>query len=155
MENLVRNPILFRFFLLQKLPLAFLAGLRVKRYDEQACEVSLRYSYLTKNPFKSIYFAALAMAAEMSTGLPALLLIRKSNVAVSMLVTQLTARYSKKARGRIFFRFEDITAMDARIQKTAQTGEGVSFTAISRGFDEQGDEVAVFEIEWSFKRYSR
>lgn len=155
MENLVRNPVLFRFFLLQKLPLAYLAGLRVKRYDEQACEVSLRYSYLTKNPFKSIYFAALAMAAEMSTGLPALLLIRKSNVAVSMLVTQLTARYSKKARGKIFFRFDAILAMDAIIQKTAQSEEGVSFTAISRGFDELGDEVALFEIEWSFKRYNR
>lgn len=155
MENLVRNPVLFRFFLLQKLPLAYLAGLRVKRYDEQACEVSLRYGYLTKNPFKSIYFAALAMAAEMSTGLPALLLIRKSNVAVSMLVTQLTARYSKKARGKIFFRFDAIAAMEAQIQKTAQTGEGVSFTAVSRGFDELGDEVAVFEIEWSFKRYGR
>lgn len=155
MENLVRNPVLFRFFLLQKLPLAYLAGLRVKRYDEQACEVSLRYGYLTKNPFKSIYFAALAMAAEMSTGLPALLLIRKSNVAVSMLVTQLTARYSKKARGKIFFRFDAIPAMDAIIQKTAQSGEGVSFTAISRGFDALGDEVAVFEIEWSFKRYGR
>lgn len=155
MENLVRNPVLFRFFLLQKLPLAYLAGLRVKRYDEQACEVSLRYGYLTKNPFKSIYFAALAMAAEMSTGLPALLLIRKSNVAVSMLVTQLTARYSKKARGKIFFRFDAIPAMDAIIQKTAQSGEGVSFTAVSRGFDELGDEVAVFEIEWSFKRYNR
>lgn len=155
MENLVRNPVLFRFFLLQKLPLAYLAGLRVKRYDEQACEVSLRYGYLTKNPFKSIYFAALAMAAEMSTGLPALLLIRKSNVAVSMLVTQLTARYSKKARGKIFFRFDAMASMEAQIQKTAQTGEGVSFTAVSRGFDELGDEVAVFEIEWSFKRYNR
>lgn len=155
MENLVRNPVLFRFFLLKKLPLAYLAGLRVKRYDEQACEVSLRYGYLTKNPFKSIYFAALAMAAEMSTGLPALLLIRKSNVAVSMLVTQLTARYSKKARGKIFFRFDATATMEAQIQKTAQTGEGVSFTAVSRGFDELGDEVAVFEIEWSFKRYNR
>lgn len=92
--------------LLRILPLAFLAGLRLERVDQQACYVRLKYSYLTQNPFRSIYFAALAMAAEMCSGLPALLYLRRSKVNSSMLVTEMTSVYHKKAIGVIAFKFE-------------------------------------------------
>src|SRR5437773_1785553 len=57
-----------RAFLWWKLPLAAIAGLRVRRLDAGACEVTVPFKWLTQNPFKSLYFAAHAMAAEMSTG---------------------------------------------------------------------------------------
>ena len=57
------------------LPLAAFAGLRVVRLDEAACAVRLPGGWRTQNPFRSTYFAAQAMAAEMSTGAPALVLL--------------------------------------------------------------------------------
>jgi hypothetical protein len=152
MEKLVRNPFLFRLFLIRKLPLAWMAGLRVVQYDQTACEIGLRYGYWTQNPFRSIYFAALAMAAEMSTGLPALLLLRASGKSASMLVTGLEASYGKKAVGKIRFRFDQMEGMQAAIQQALTTGEGVVFKAQSIGTNSQGEEVARFQISWSFKR---
>ncbi len=152
MKQLVRNPFIFRLFLIRKLPLAWLAGLKVLQYNDTVCEIGLRYGYWTQNPFRSIYFAAMAMAAEMSTGLPALLLLRAKGKPASMLVTGLQASYGKKAVGKIRFRFEQITGMKAAIDQALQSGEGVVFKAVSIGTNSQGEEVARFEISWSFKK---
>jgi len=152
MEKLMRNPFLFRFFLMRKLPLAWLAGLKVVQYDKTTCEIGVQYGHWTQNPFRSIYFAAMAMAAEMSTGLPALLLLRESGKPASMLVTNLEASYGKKAVGKIRFRFQQLPEMKAAIDHTLATGEGVVFKAESIGTNSQGEEVARFQITWSFKR---
>ena len=47
-------------------------SIKVEKVDEQASAISVRYSWFSKNPFKSIYFACLAMAAEMASGVLAL-----------------------------------------------------------------------------------
>src|SRR5436190_24343395 len=70
-----------------RLPLAAFAGLRVTRLDAGGAEVRLPAGWKTQNPFRSTYFAAQAMAAEMSTGAPALLFIQESGKPVSSLVT--------------------------------------------------------------------
>ena len=53
------NPIFFKLFLILKLPLAFLAGVKLKFLNDTQSTVQIKYNYLNKNPFKSIYFAAL------------------------------------------------------------------------------------------------
>ena len=53
------NPIFFKLFLILKLPLAFLAGVKLKFLNETQSTVQLKYNCLNKNQFKSIYFAAL------------------------------------------------------------------------------------------------
>ena len=144
------SPFLFRLLLLKMLPLGFLAGLQLLRSDEQACYIGLRYSYLTKTPFRSVYFAAQAMAAEMSTGLPALLYLRANKSNTSMLVTDFEARYFKKAVGKIQFRFDDVAALQQAINQAG--AEGTQFLAISRGYNAQNDCVAEMRVSWSFKK---
>ena len=144
------SPFLFRLMLLKLLPLGFLAGLKLLQIDSQACVIGLKYSYLTQNPFRSIYFAAQAMAAEMSTGLPALLHLRASKSNTSMLVTDFEARYFKKAVGKIQFRFEEVAALQQAIDDAGS--EGTQFLAISRGFNAQNECVAEMRVRWSFKK---
>ena len=67
--QIITNPIKFRFFLFTKLPAAFFAGLRIHHFDANTCVVRIRYSWFSMNPFKSIYFAVEAMAAEMCSGM--------------------------------------------------------------------------------------
>ena len=76
------------------LPAAF-AGLRIDEFDAGKCAVSLPYGWRTQNPFRSIYFAAQCMAAELSTGALAMLAIQSSNESVSMLVTNMSASFGK------------------------------------------------------------
>ena len=134
------------------LPLAAFAGLRVVRLDETACAVRLPGGWRTQNPFRSTYFAAQAMAAEMSTGAPALVLLKDATASVAMLVVGLRVAYTKKLVGPGVFTFEDVAGMKAAIDRAAASGEPVAFGARSVGRDPAGDVVAEFEVTWSFKR---
>ncbi|HEX4386126.1 MAG TPA: DUF4442 domain-containing protein, partial [Myxococcales bacterium] len=137
------------------LPLAAFAGLRVRRLDETGAEVSLPAGWKTQNPFGSTYFAAQAMAAEMSTGAPMLWFIEQSGVKVSSLVTNISAKFTKKAVSEARFVFKDGAAMRAAISEAVVTGEPRTFTARSVGTQRDGSEVAEFEVTWSFKKKQR
>src|ERR1700710_1814112 len=93
----LKNPFLFRGFMLAKLPLALVAGLRVRELDTGRCAVTVPYGWRTTNPFRSTYFAALSMAAELSTGGLAMLATEMSGEPVALLIVQLTASFGKKA----------------------------------------------------------
>jgi hypothetical protein len=148
------NPLGIRALLWSKLPLAAFAGLRVRRLDENGAEVSLPAGWKTQNPFGSTYFAAQAMAAEMSTGAPALWFIEQSGVKVSSLVTGIAAQFTRKATSEARFVFSDGAGMRAAIDKAVQTGEPVIYKAHSIGTQRDGTQVADFTIEWSFKKKS-
>ena len=152
--QLVKHPVKFRMFLLLKLPSAFFCGVRVKYISKDKAEVTVPYKWLSQNPFKSTYFACLAMAAEMSTGLLAMTSTYKSSPAVSMLVTGLQAAYHKKATGITTFTCEDGAAIAGVVTAAIQGGEGKTFKARSVGRNKEGEIVAEFFIEWSFKAKS-
>ena len=151
----VTHPVLFRLFSLKDIPMLLLAGIRVKEVDEEHALTTLKLGYLNKNPFRSIYFACQAMAAEASTGVLAMIYVYGADPKVSMLVTGMKASFSKKAVGRIYFTSLDGKKIADAIEETQRTGEGVTINAISIGKDEQGDTVAEFMFEWSFRRKQR
>jgi acyl-coenzyme A thioesterase PaaI-like protein len=151
-KTVLTNPLGFRALLWSKLPLAAFAGLRVRRLDENGAEVTLPAGWKTQNPFGSTYFAAQAMAAEMSTGAPALWFIEQSGANVASLVTGISARFNKKATSKAHFVFADGKEMRAAIDQAAKSGEPVLFTARSIGTQGDGTQIAEFAVEWSFRK---
>ena len=149
--QLIKHPIKFPVFLLLKLPSAFFAGVRVKYISKERTEVTVPYKWFSQNPFKSTYFACLAMAAEMSTGLLGMMWTYKRNPAVSILVIGLEANYFKKATGTITFFCEDGIAISNVIADAIKSGEGKSIKVKSTGRNNDGEIVAEFFITWSFK----
>jgi hypothetical protein len=148
----VTSGFLFSLFSLKELPMVFLAGIRVKELDEEHSVTTVKHGYLTKNPFGSLYFACLAMAAELSSGVIAMMHVKDANPKVSMLVTGTRAEFRKKAKGKISFICADGKKIAAVIAETQNTGEGVTVEVKAIGKDEQGDVVAEFIFVWSFKR---
>lgn len=146
----VLNPLNLRLFMWRSLPMAALAGLRLREFTAERATVSLKLSYLTKNPFRSIYFACLSMAAEMASGIQALMHVSTGG-AVSMLVVQMEAEFTKKAVGTVAFTSEDGAAIARAIAESRATGVGRTVVATSTGRDEAGDVVAVFRVTWSFR----
>jgi acyl-coenzyme A thioesterase PaaI-like protein len=146
------NPLTIRALLWSKLPLAAFASLRVTRLDESGAEVALPAGWKTQNPFGSIYFAAQAMAAEMSTGVPALWFIEQSGANVASLVTGISARFDKKATSKAHFVFAGGKEMRGAIDQAVQSGEPVVFTARSIGTQGDGTQIAEFAVEWSFRK---
>jgi hypothetical protein len=137
------------------LPLAAFAGLKIERMDDVSCAVRLPGGWRTQNPFRSTYFAAQCMAAEMSTGAPALALVADAPASLAMIVVGLRATYSRKIVGPSVFTFEDVPAMRAVVERAAAGDEAQTFTARSSGRNNAGEVCAEFEINWSFKRRTR
>lgn len=149
--RITRHPIRFRLFLLAKLPSAYFSGVRVVQATEDSCSVSVPYKWFSQNPFRSTYFACLAMAAEMSTGLLSMAHVYKRKPAVSMLVTGLEAKYFKKATGITVFTCEEGNAIREAIELAVATGNGQTIKTTSIGKNVQGEIVAEFMITWSYK----
>lgn len=154
-QKTIKNPILFRLYLLTKLPSAFFAGLKVTHLDADTCTVTVPYKWFTRNPFRSTYFACLAMAAEMSTGALVMSQLYKRSPSVSMLVIHLEAGYFKKATGRTHFQCTDGPLIRDAIQKAIATGESQTIRARSAGANANSDLIAEFYITWSFKVKSK
>jgi hypothetical protein len=149
--QMVRSSFRLKLFFLKSLPMAFLAGLRIPQAGKEEASVSVSMGYLTKNPFRSIYFACLSMAAELSTGVLAMNAIEQSGAKFSVLVTGLKAEFTKKAVGQITFKSCDGEAMITTVQKCLKNKDAGTCTAISIGTNETGETVAEFNITWSFK----
>ena len=148
----MKHPVKFRMFLFLKLPSAFFSGVRIKDIDEEKCVVTVPYKWFSQNPFRSTYFACLAMAAEMSTGTLGLMHVFKRTPAVSMLVINLEANYFKKAIGITTFTCNDGLVIQQTIENAIANGEAQTIKAKSVGVNEAGEIVAEFFITWSFKK---
>lgn len=148
---LLKSPWKLKLFMLSKLPMGVLAGLKIVEITEDKAIVSIRYGYFTKNPFQSVYFACLAMAGELASGALGLVQTQGKKPNISMLVVSMEAQFHKKAKGLIKFECLDGNLIKAAVEKTKATGEGVTVVATSTGKDVQGQVVATFHITWSFK----
>ena len=147
---MVNRPLLMRFFLFWKLPMAWFAGIGVKYCDAQKAVVRLPYCWRSQNPFRSTYFAAQCAAGELSTGLLALAQLQEQP-PVSMLVTNIEAEFFKKAANTLLFTCEDGDAFTATIDKALQSGAPQLFVAQSTGRLPDGEIACVLKISWSFK----
>jgi Domain of unknown function (DUF4442) len=141
----------FNTFMFFKLPSAFWCGVRVKSINQSQCVVSVKHRWVNQNPFKSMYFAVQAMAAELSTGALLISKIKDSGKNISMLVANNKSNFTKKATGRITFTCNDGHLLNDAIQKTIATGEGQTFWMKSIGMNEKSEQVSEFDFEWSIR----
>jgi len=131
--------------------MALLAGLRVTELDTKHAVVTVPYKPLNKNPFKSMYFAVMSMAAELSSGIQAIAHVKDAPKPISMLVLNMQASFTKKARTRVKFVCNDGDKIAKAITESLKTGEGKTVEVDSTGYDTSGDVVATFQFTWTFK----
>ena len=150
-KNIITNSIQFKFFLLSKLPAAFFAGLAIQEFSTKKSVVRVKHSWLTQNPFRSMYFAVEAMAAEMASGMLVFGQVYKRQPAISMLVVKMEVDFVKKATGIILFTCDEGEKIQEQINQSIQDGEAKTFVCTSTGKNELNETVAVFNITWSVK----
>ena len=131
-------------------------GVRVRSLTTDRSDVTVPYGWRSQNPFRSIYFAAQAAAAEMSTGVLAMLALQGKG-EISMLVANLEAEFTKKANKKTTFTCTEGHLFFEAVERTLLTGEGQTVTVTSIGTqpnDQAGGEpiiVSKFRITWTFK----
>lgn len=145
------SPYKLNLFLFLKLPNAWFSGVRLKELSNNHAVSSVKHRWINQNPFKSMYFAVQAMAAELVTGVLVMQAIQKSDKKISMLVAQNTSEFTKKATGRIHFTCQQGHEIEAVIQKCISTGEGQKIWLESVGMNENNEVVSTFKFEWTLK----
>ena len=138
-------------FMLLKLPLAYIGGVRVKTLSEEQATVKIKHKWMNQNPFKSMFWAAQGMAAEMSTGVLIMKAIEDSKENVSMLVIHQQANFYKKATGKIIFTCKGGSEINKAIKMSKINKEGQVVQLITEGKNEDGVVVSKFNFEWSLK----
>lgn len=148
------KPALLRAYFLAKLPLASFAGLKVKVLDGERCEATVPFGWMTQNPFGSIYFAALTMAAELSCAGLALMAARSAPEPVSVLPIGISGSFEKKATALTTFTCTDGKKLFDAVNRALETGESVTVDTPTVGTMPDGTIASRFVFTWSFKKKS-
>jgi hypothetical protein len=148
-KNLL-NPIKFRFFQWKRLPSLAFWRVKVQRCTPDESAIAIPYRWLTQNPFRSTYFAALSGAAELSTGVLAMIAL-EGRGSISMLITGMEGSFIKKAKTTTTFICKEGHAIREAVQRAVDTGEGQVIKVCSEGYNKDGQLVARFYFTWSFK----
>ncbi|HRG58019.1 MAG TPA: DUF4442 domain-containing protein [Bacteroidia bacterium] len=149
--NAANSVFKFRSLMFFQIPLIWFSGIKVRVFERNSCQIKLPFTRRTKNPFRSVYFAAQCMAAELSTGLMVMAETLESGKKCSMLVTNMQANFVKKADQDIVFTCEPNEIIMNAIQNSIASNEPVKFSLKSVGKMQDGMVVAEFEFEWSLK----
>ncbi len=147
----LKNPLLAHMHFLRRLPTAWWWGLQVKTVEPSHAEVVVPYSWRTKNPFRSIYFAALVGAGELATGLLALRAL-EGQVPVSMWVVRQEAEFVRKAVTSVVFSCTQGREVARAIHQAINGDKAQTIRMMATGRDQKGEVVASVWITWYFKK---
>lgn len=144
----------FRLYLFTQLPMGFIAGLRVKNLSPEKCITTVPFKWLTKNPFRSMYFAVQSMAAELSTASTCLLAVTGKKPSIAFIIVDCKANFLKKATSKVYFTCEDAGKAFCAVEKCIESKEAETATFHTVGKMADGTVVSEFEFTWSFKQRS-
>jgi len=145
------NQLKYTFFLFFQLPSAFFCGVRLKYLDSFKSIVSINHSWFNKNPFKSIFWAAQGMAAELTTGSLIKNAIKESGVNVSYLVIENKSSFYKKATGKIIFECNQGKELQDLFNSFDKDNNKAIIELKSIGTDSNNIKVSEFSFTWSLK----
>ena len=113
------------------------------------CEPSRRLAH--QNPFKSTYWAAQGMAAEMASGVIPMAYVRAANVPIRMILAGVSGNFVKMCKGPSTFTCKVQDQVKKAMQETLTSGQSVQCNLMSVGRDSTGDTVSEWSFEWSFR----
>lgn len=146
------KPWLLRLFLLSKIPLGFLSGMKVIHLDQDKAVSTVGYKWLNRNPFKSMYFGVQNMAAELSTGAIALMAVQGQQPSIAGIITGSEARFHKQAKSRVYFTCGDGKILFEAVEACRYSDQGKEVTVHADGRTADGTLVSEFKFTWSFKK---
>jgi len=149
------SPFTFIPFSLAKIPMLAIAGVRIKEMNKERSVVSAPFKHINKNPFKSMYFAVQAMAAELSTAGAAMLALEAFEDSFAYIVVGVKAEFVKKADQKVFFECVNYSDFQNALEKATATNEPVEVPSVTEGKMADGTVVSTFEVTWSFKKRER
>ncbi len=146
------SPFKQKLFYLKSLPMGLISGIRLIQLDEEKSVSEVPFRWRNKNPFNSMYFAVLSMAAELSTAAPVMLALKDFDADVALIIVDLKVDFVKKAQSKTTFICTEYSRIYETIAQLKQAEDTAAIMIKTTGRDVEGNEVATFYFTWSFRR---
>ena len=134
--------------------MAFFAGLKIQKFESERAEVSVPFNWITRNPFKSMYFAVQSMAAEFSTAVLLVKSIETSGVDIALIIVSIKADFLKRSQTHAVFTCDSGALAQDSVEKAVNSGIPELVKLISIGRDLNNEVISEFQITWSLKKRS-
>ena len=139
-----------RLWMMKRLPMGMISGMKIESLDENGCTVVLKDRFWIRNPFGSVFWAVMGMAAELSTG--ALVYAYVSGSNIKYILTGVKGEFLKKVRGKSFYFCPSGQEVERQLRALSGPGETYTIALPVTAHDQAGQLVASFEFYWQLKR---
>ena len=146
----LKKPWKLRLWMMRKLPMGLISGMVIESLDENGCKVILKDRPWIRNPFGSVFWAVMGMAAELSTG--ALVYAYVSGTNTKYILTGMKAEFLKKVRGKSFYFCPSGQELSRNLNSLRKPGETCTVLLPVTAFDKTGQKVAEFQFLWQLKQ---
>ena len=144
------NPWKFRLWMGKSLPMGLLSGMYIQTLDEQACVVVLKERWWIRNPFGSVFWAVMGMAAELSTG--ALVFAHAKGRNVKFILVGVEGEFFKKVKGKSYYFCETGSDVLRSIEQIVNPNDTSVVILPVTARDEAGQLLAEFRFRWQLKK---
>ncbi len=110
------------------IPLLFMVNPSVLAVDAKRCEVKIPLTRMTRNHVKSMYFAVLAMGADLAGGVILLEAIKRSKAKMGFIFKDFTADFVKRAEADVHFICEEGDKVQKLVAEAIRTKKRTNVT---------------------------
>ena len=150
----IRNTLYLRYFGLTRIPLLFYVRPSVVEKSARRVVIRIPLKRRTKNHHGSMYFAALAMGADVAVGLLAVELIGRQDKQISFIFKDFNAEFYRRATADVHFSCDQGEAIAELVKNAAMSTQRLELPliAIATVPSENDEPVARFRLTLSLKQ---
>lgn len=134
-----------------KIPMIGFVRPRLIYLDDQKVSLKIRLRRRTKNHLNSMYFGALAVGADIASGIHAFYLSEQLGRKVSIAFKNFEGEFIKRAESDVIFDSDQGDLVKKAIMTSLETGERINQQITVYAFNTDAEEVARFSLTLSVK----
>lgn len=147
-RNRVINPMMFRVYMLAKMPVLGVTGTYLTEIDTHRCVATLFCGWTTKNLFGNTFNAAVLAAAETASVALLILHVRNQEAQVTPDVVKLESRFGQARLEELTLRCDDGERYAEFVARAAAADGPIEETFTVRALDEEGRGRHEIDITW-------
>lgn len=124
---------------------------KISNWSPEKVQIHIPLRRRTRNHFRSMYFGALMVGADLTAGLHAYAFGLEKGWNVSLAFKSSSAEFLRRPDTDVYFEMEQGRAVEALLQKSHLSGERHHIGVPINAYDTEGTKVAEFVLELSVR----
>jgi acyl-coenzyme A thioesterase PaaI-like protein len=134
-----------------RIPLIGYCRPRLIQLDEETAVLKIHLRRRTRNHLGSMYFGALAVGADLASGIHAFYLSELKGYRISFVFKDVKGEFLKRAESDVRFISKDGAKVAAMMEEAKKSGERQHLPVSVEALNSAGEQVALFSLTLSVK----